>query len=513
MPYRRPQVEAEGGPTQTARTLQTTPSESRLRSPRPAPRDTRALFRSLRSGILVTDTAAVAVSVAVAQLVRFGGDSPGVVGQSVIGYTAVSIALATVWILALRVTQSTDRRFIGEGATEYARVVRGTFGTFGFVAIVGTVLKLQFARGYVAVAFPLGLVLLIASRWLWRKALAFKRKRGQLQRRVIVVGGATLPELLPLVRSGNSHAWHVVGVCRTNGEQGTGGLGFDDIDLPLATSWRDVRNLVEQYDADTVAVSGVESIGMQGMRELSWDLEGLDVDLLVAPGVMDVAGPRMHLRPVAGLPLLHVDKPRYEGANRLTKVLFDKLGASLLVLLASPVLIVCALAVRLSGPGPIFYVSERIGLHNTPFGMIKFRSMVQGAEAMKVSLIDQNESEGGVLFKIRDDPRVTPVGEVLRRFSLDELPQLFNVIKGDMSLVGPRPPLREEVNQYSELTSRRMLVRPGMTGLWQVSGRSNLSWDESVRLDLTYVENWSLMQDLLILWKTARAVLGSDGAY
>ena len=192
--------------------------------------------------------------------------------------------------------------------------------------------------------------------------------------------------------------------------------------------------------------------------------------------------------------------------------MFDRVVAALLLLMASPLLLVCAVAIKLDDGGPVFYTAERMGKKNKPFGMIKFRSMVQNTDQMVAQLKDQSDGND-VLFKMKNDPRVTRVGSFLRRYSIDELPQLFNVLKGDMSLVGPRPPLRREVEQYTGLVGNRMLVLPGMTGLWQVSGRSNLSWEESVSLDLNYVENWSFMADLMILWKTGRAVLTSDGAY
>ncbi len=216
--------------------------------------------------------------------------------------------------------------------------------------------------------------------------------------------------------------------------------------------------------------------------------------------------------PVAGLPLLHIDKPAYEGANRFLKSAFDRSVTAVLLVLLSPVMLACAIAVKLSSPGPVFYRGERIGLGNVAFPMWKFRSMVVGADLQRATLADRDKGND-VLFKMADDPRVTRVGRVLRRYSLDELPQLFNVMGGSMSLVGPRPPLREEVETYDHIVTRRMLVKPGITGLWQVSGRSDLSWEESVRLDLTYVENWSIMQDIIILWRTARAVVSRDGAY
>lgn len=220
----------------------------------------------------------------------------------------------------------------------------------------------------------------------------------------------------------------------------------------------------------------------------------------------------MMLRPVAGLPLLHIDKPTYQGATKFRKATVDRVGATLLLLMILPVLVAIAVAVKLDSAGPVFYRATRIGLNNQPFLMWKFRSMVVDADSMRASLAAVDEG-AGVLFKVRDDPRVTRVGRFIRRYSLDELPQLFNVVDGSMSLVGPRPPLREEVEQYDGRVARRMLVKPGMTGLWQVSGRSDLSWEESVRLDLSYVENWSATQDLVILWRTARAVIGKDGAY
>ena len=219
------------------------------------------------------------------------------------------------------------------------------------------------------------------------------------------------------------------------------------------------------------------------------------------------------MQAIAGLPLIHVDKPQYRGAKRLEKRAFD-LGFSCVVLVMGlPAFAAIALAIKIGSKGPVFYRQERIGLDGRPFRMLKFRTMVDGAHSMIDQLAEFNEGAGGVLFKIRNDPRVTPVGRILRKYSLDELPQFINVIKRDMSVVGPRPPLANEVRSYDSHARRRLLVRPGITGLWQVSGRSELSWEDSVRLDLLYVENWSMMADVLITVKTARAVIGHHGAY
>lgn len=243
---------------------------------------------------------------------------------------------------------------------------------------------------------------------------------------------------------------------------------------------------------------------------MSWELESLDIDLLVSPGVIDVVGPRLHMHRSCGLPLIHVEKPQYHGAKKFQKRAFDVCFSGLALLCGLPVLLLIALAVKLTS---VFYRQGRIGIDGGPFEMFKFRTMIVGADSMLEELAAHNESKGGVLFKMKNDPRVTFLGRFLRKYSLDELPQFFNVLKGDMSVVGPRPPLETEVARYDDDTMRRLLVRPGITGLWQVSGRSDLDWEDAVRLDLYYVENWSMMADLLIAFKTLRIVLRPSGAY
>ena len=237
----------------------------------------------------------------------------------------------------------------------------------------------------------------------------------------------------------------------------------------------------------------------------------MDVELVVSPCVMDVALSRLVMRPTAGLPLLHIDKPQYRGAKRFQKRAFDFCFAFAALAATLPILPVVAIAIKVTSRGPVFYSAERIGIDGRPFSMLKFRTMVQDADKQLESLLDKNENDG-LLFKIRDDPRVTSIGRVLRRFSIDELPQFINVLRRDMSVVGPRPPLRREVEAYDHDVQRRLLVKPGVTGLWQVSGRSDLSWDKSVRLDLSYVDNWSMVGDILIIAKTVRAVFQRKGA-
>ena len=283
------------------------------------------------------------------------------------------------------------------------------------------------------------------------------------------------------------------------------------VGLPVA-GLDDVVATAARVQADTIAVTSASETAAQYLRSLSWQLEGTGLELLVAPGLVEVAGPRLHIRPFDGLPLLAVEQPRFEGWRRVVKTVLDRSVALGALLVLAPLFGALALAVRLTSPGGVFYRQQRIGLNGEPFTMLKFRSMVVDADRQVEALSADNISDG-LLFKMRSDPRVTPVGRWLRRLSLDELPQLVNVLTGTMSLVGPRPPLPQEVARYDSSVSRRLLVKPGLTGLWQISGRSDLPWEEAVRLDLRYVENWSLALDLQILWKTARAVATASGAY
>jgi exopolysaccharide biosynthesis polyprenyl glycosylphosphotransferase len=282
--------------------------------------------------------------------------------------------------------------------------------------------------------------------------------------------------------------------------------------IPVLGDPDQILEAVDELRAHVVAVVSHPDLSGETLRRLSWALEERGVELVVSPGIVEVAGPRLSIRPVAGLSLLHLERPAIVGARRLVKAIFDRTVASLLILFSSPLLLLVAAAVRVTSPGPVLFRQTRVGVDGREFEILKFRSMVVDAEARRQEL--QAMSDGNrVLFKMRSDPRLTRIGGFLRRFSLDELPQLFNVLSGEMSLVGPRPPLPEEVAGYDGDATRRLKVRPGLTGLWQVSGRSDLSWEESLRLDLRYVDNWSMSWDLAILWRTARAVLKGSGAY
>ncbi|WP_462052392.1 sugar transferase [Rhodococcus sp. RS1C4] len=461
----------------------------------------------------VTDVVVVVAAVAAAQLIRFGElQSEG--ARAFASYTGVSVVLAAIWISFLAIFRTRSPRVIGNGAEEYRRIVSATFRLFGVIAILSLLFKIDIARLYLAIALPVGLLGLLLSRWAWRKTVAAKRSKGQYQTAVLIVGSRKAAVSMAKQFERNPAAgYSVVGMCLPGYEPERDAITVDGFEIPILGDEYSVVDAIEKSGADTVAVTATEHLGTKGIRKMVWDLEKKNVDLVVAPGVVDVAGPRLVMRPVAGFPLIHVEKPQYNGATRFSKTAFDFAFAGAVLLMITPVLLVAALAVKLTSRGPVFYKSERMGIDGKPFDMIKFRSMVQNADKQVDALLAQNESEGGVLFKMRDDPRVTKVGKFMRRFSIDELPQFLNVLKREMSVVGPRPPLRREVETYDGEVRRRLLVKPGITGLWQVSGRSDLSWEETVRLDLSYVENWSMVGDLLIIAKTVKAVAGSDGAY
>lgn len=464
---------------------------------------------------MATDLIAIVAAVGLAHWLRFGGLSESVSTYRFIDYTMVSAVIALSWMVALSINRSRSTRVIGSGPEEYRRVWLATLAVFGGVAIISMLFKLEIARGYLMLALPAGIVTLTAIRWIARRIVASARlKHGRCITRVLVVGSTSAVRDLTksLAREPQSE-YQVVGACIP------GPIVRPKVDVPGVGSvltYGDESNVLEAVlatNSQAVAVAATERLDSRGIRDLSWELEKLDIDLLVSPGVVDIAGPRLQMRPVCGLPLIHVDKPQYNGAKRFQKRLFDVSFSGTVLALGLPVLLFVALMIKLTSRGPVFYRSERIGLDGRPFQMIKFRTMVDGADGMVAKLSALNESEGGVLFKIRHDPRITPVGRLLRKYSIDELPQFINVLKRDMSVVGPRPPLASEVQSYDDHTMRRLLVKPGITGLWQVSGRSDLSWEDSVRLDLFYVENWSMISDLIISLKTVKAVFGHSGAY
>lgn len=423
-----------------------------------------------------------------------------------ISYWVFSAALIFVWMLTLGLADTRDHRVIGAGSAEYARTARSSVTLFGVIAIVAFLTQIEVARGFLLLSLPLGILVLLFERWLWRQWLIAQRRSGAYSARVLLVGSRrSVVDIAHELLRTPSAGYHVVGACVPGGA--TADI-IEDTDIPIMGSLSALNAALEESKADTVVVTSTDELPADKVKQISWGLEAGRQHLVLAPGIADIAGPRISSRPVAGLPLLHVETPRFSGGQRVAKRIMDVTAASLGVALISPLLAFLAISIRLSSHGPVLFRQKRVGHGGREFTMLKFRSMVTDAEDRLAALMEQDRDAGNtVLFKMKNDPRVTPIGRIMRRLSLDELPQLFNVIGGSMSLVGPRPPLPREVELYADHVHRRFLVKPGITGLWQVSGRSSLSWEESVRLDLSYVENWTLVGDFVILVKTARAAL------
>jgi exopolysaccharide biosynthesis polyprenyl glycosylphosphotransferase len=430
-------------------------------------------------------------------------DNPGL-------FRAIIYALLPLaWLIVLWGNGAYDRRYLGIGTDEFKRVSRASLVIAATVSFLAFSFKqTNLSRLSVAVALIGAAVYISVLRYVARRMLYLARRRGIASHRVLLVG--SLPEALEVhtaVTRNLAAGMVPVAIHLTDGYPTA---RHAQTPVPVY-SGREVVPLVRELRADTVAVCGSASSEPGELRRLAWQLEGTGVDLVVAPQLTDIAGPRVHIRPVEGLPLLYVEEPTLSGVAWLFKNLMDRVVAAIALLSLSPVFLAVAVAIRLTDKGPVFFRQRRVGREGKTFSVWKFRTMYIDAEDRLAALVDQNESDG-LLFKIKNDPRITPLGRLLRASSLDELPQFINVLLGEMSLVGPRP-LPAEDGDFLGDVRRRLLVRPGITGLWQVSGRSDLSWDDAVRLDLYYVDNWSLTFDLTILWRTVGVVLRSKGAY
>lgn len=465
--------------------------------------------RAYIRAVAALDISILGAAVLAGYLVRFGAEEA--TGAD-LPYVLVTPCLMLAWLASLKLLRCYDDRVLGYGADEYRRVMTASLRLAGIIAIIGYVANVGISRGFLAVAFSVGTVGLVAGRFGARKYLHRQRSAGAgWFRKVLVVGDTPhVLELVHTLRREPYAGYRVVGACIPDALLAPVPQRLGDV--PVAGSFRNIPDAAAATGADTVAVTASGELTATRLRRLGWQLEGTGIDLVLAPALTDVAGPRIHTRPVAGLPLIHVEAPEFRGTRKLVKGFVDRSVSFLALTLLLPLLSLIALAIKIDNRGPVIFKQVRVGQGGREFHVYKFRTMVVNADALLAELAAKNETDG-LMFKMRDDPRITRVGKFLRKFSLDELPQLANVLFGHMSLVGPRPPLPSEVARYDGDVARRLLVKPGMTGLWQVSGRSDLSWEDGIRLDLYYVENWSLASDLTILWKTFGAVLNGRGAY
>nr|WP_202558709.1 sugar transferase [Streptomyces sp. SID5789] len=463
-----------------------------------------------RRTVITTDT--VATAVVVAAIGNFFGARDAANWHEKWGILAFGTELLVLGALA--VSRSWAPGVLGQGAEEFRRLGRSLFMATVVLALGGIALTSRNIKLWIFVAIPAIALVTMTARYVLRLWLHRQRKDGRCLIPVLAAGSpATVRDLITRTRRFPHLGWRVDAVCTTDG-LGTNGQGHDDqLDgVPVVGRLSDVAGHVHRDGYRVVAVTPDPHWSPDRLQRLAWNLEGSDTEMVVAPVLMEVAGPRLHIDAVLGIPLLRVSMPTFTGGRRAIKGIVDRAGAAFLLVLFAPLMVFVGLLVLVDSRGGAFYRQRRVGKDGREFTILKFRTMVAGADRARAALADRNEG-AGLLFKLRRDPRVTRVGAVLRRYSLDELPQLFNVLTGSMSLVGPRPPLPEESAAYGPDIRRRLLVKPGLTGLWQISGRSDLSWDEAVRLDLRYVEDWSLALDTVILWKTLRAVFYGQGAY
>ena len=471
------------------------------RTDRRAPRRLSTWTRDYLRQVALADFGCAVLGVFVAAQVRFGSNVTPM-------YLALSLALPVLWVAALWLAGAYDVRFIGTGSDEFRKVLNAGVSLTAAVAIFSYAVNLELSRAYVVIALPSLTLFDMGLRLVLRKRLHRRRAAGKCTQNVIAIGHElAVADLVTELGRDNYHGLMVVGACVVRP-----GECDEVVGVPVYGGLDDITAAVKAFGADTVAVTACPEMDGVRLRSLAWELEKTGTDLCVSPALLDVAGPRTTIRPTAGLTLLHVDHPQLSGFRLVLKGLFDRCAAATALVMLAPLMAALAVAVWMHDRGPALFTQVRVGKDGHSFRMYKFRTMVVDAERRRAELLASNDSDG-VLFKLRRDPRVTAVGAHLRRLSLDELPQLFNVFLGHMSLVGPRPALPDEAAVYAEHVRRRLVVKPGLTGLWQVNGRSDLSWEESVRLDLRYVENWSFALDLQIIWKTISVLLRGSGAY
>ncbi|PVE18498.1 sugar transferase [Arthrobacter sp. Bz4] len=485
------------------------PSSTRGRRVRPATVSGLPWRRRYQLSLRVTDTVTIVATVLLStDWILKATSSDSAYTQTITFAIAVSIG----WLVMMSMFRTRDPRLIGVGAAEYKRVVQASAATFSWMAVVVILSGGDNFRYYLLVTFPAGLLGLLGSRWIWRKWLTRQRQYGMFLSKVVVVGrNDDVQYVVKQLSKKTGAVYEVVGAVLEGKSRSHTVLAGDRF-VPVVYGLSNVEHSVAKTGADAVIVAGHLHKGSKYIRELGWRLERSSTELVLASTLTNVAGPRIQMRPVEGLPLMHVEMPQFTGGRHVVKRLMDVVLSGLALIVLAPVFIVVALLIRRDSPGPVFFKQERVGRGSGRFPMYKFRSMVVTAEADLAALRDRNEGNG-VLFKMRHDPRVTKVGGWLRKYSIDELPQLYNVLRGDMALVGPRPPLASEVSGYDGHTHRRLLIKPGLTGLWQISGRSDLDWAESVRLDLYYVENWSVTGDFMIMWRTFKVMIRPVGAY
>ncbi len=482
--------------------------------------DTQNLSRTYRRLILLSDVLIIAVAITISfYVMRIDIDNTYVAanGEGILKLTLSPInralLIGAVWILQLKFFESRSADIIGEGGEEYKRILKASFSVFAFLGLASLLFKLDFSRLFIVCAMALGTALLVISRLAWRALVRREHKMGRYLTAVAIAGSAkSITEMVNRLRSSQGASLGPRLLIATNPDEIS---ELEQLGLPVVPYVDDLAEILLAHNARTIILLDSNFFNSARLRDISWKLENLEIKILVTPNLTRTAVPRVNARISAGVLFLSIATASFEGTRYLLKQGFDFVAAIVFIILTSPIMLIAALLIKLTSRGPVFFSQKRNGKNGQEFRMIKFRSMVVGAEALHEKLqVEKRESLiNSNMYKDPEDPRITKVGRFIRRYSIDELPQLFNVLRGEMSLVGPRPPLPSEVAKYTDQDHRRLLVKPGLTGAWQVSGRSLLSWDETVQIDLEYVENWSLAGDLIIILKTVKAIVTARGSY
>ena len=466
-----------------------------------------------RKRLILTDGAIVVISCILATAATMWISMPNVLMADPWLLVRVPLSTAIVWMGLLALLNTRDPLVMGGGSTEYTRVAHATGLAFGLLAIVYVIFEWQGIRTQLFWALPVGLVALLVARRVLRRWLLRQRARGRFVSRTVVVGTRDDVEyVVSTLGPDGALGYEVIGTALLDAAHGPDRMPFDGRVYPVMRGADAAYRAATALEADTIIVAGQPADDPGYIKRLAWELEGTAAELVLSSRLADVAGPRMSLRPLEGMPLIHVQIPTFQGGVYAIKRALDIVVASLALLAFAPFALIIGVLMKIDDPGPVFFFQSRVGRDGRTFKMAKFRSMRVNAEDELEKLKAVNEG-AGLLFKMKDDPRITRVGRYLRKFSIDEVPQFWNVLKGEMSVVGPRPPLPDEVTAYDGTVFRRLYIKPGITGPWQVGGRSDLSWDESIRLDLRYVENWSVLNDLQIMWRTAQVMVKPSGAY
>lgn len=498
----------------------------------PFPETEQSIFRSIRRRplwryIYVAALVAVDVLVMLLSLVICFAFNPGAYDTvtRAMPIWAFLLAYCVIGLLCLAFAGAYHRHVMAEGYELYTKLINAAIFTIVLASCVAFMLNLQLPRTALIIAPLVGLVCELVARWMMRCLLHHHRRRGECKYTTVIVGSSEgINRTLRLMRRNSALGYMPVAVCPIAPDPRmddayvvTNFVADPDIEgadkLRVLSFGSRFARTIERMGVQEVYIADVLSRDSKLLHAMSLAIESLGIELAISVSLADVGGHRLHLRNSAEQQVLIASLPQYRTTTYVIKRIIDIVLSAVALIVSSPIMLGVAIAIKLDDGGPVLFKQTRVGIHGKPFTMYKFRSMVTNAEEIKAKLAAESGQTDRFIFKLKDDPRITKIGKFIRKTSLDEFPQFFNVFKGDMSLVGPRPALPDEVARYGSLYSTRLLVKPGITGPWQVSGRSDLSQEQSEFLDVSYIENWSITGDLAILAKTVMVVFRGTGSY